>query len=514
MSDEVTQNRLQQVSVERLGEILQDVWVNSCDLQCQHGNSDYSDSISDEYSDSDVDSLIENEAENIQEDAIEKIREFRNLDVIGHDFLIRHLKSQMGACLNNQKCRVVGFDHNNTWDGRYHCQILTGEKKNKTYKLKLNNLAEYASKALTVIPQPSSEDLIEPKDFLIHMIMAYSSYRYEHPFPKIANHECDYISPDAEGRAMLVSRFVVHHLGLDEFIDNGFESDGYFSIQGMSERANLVELVDHLEKWIPEFFDVTRFGALDCIMYYTQMKGIVVRASNDPEKLRRWQEKDMQSDTSIEKTKRRLCKALEITLYYMICFLHIKPNQRGRADLATYHKTLETMMRIDITKPLECGKVIGNDIPVLFQSPYSCDDPKTDFYYKHHLATQNACYGDKFVEFKRFNFGLTGGSILPDCYLCSEKIRRKDLRIAKLDCHHIFHRKCVTDLWTGKDSKRCPICQEKHFFAESYDLSEQLHNRFFRFIINGQCERCLSFIDERKDYTLFNNMFGNDLSSL
>ena len=118
--------------------------------------------------------------------------------------------------------------------------------------------------------------------------------------------------------------------------------------------------------------------------------------------------------------------------------------------------------------------------------------------------------------FKSLTLASLGGgsSILPDCYLCSEKICRNDLWIAKLDCHHMFHRKCVTEFWNGKDSKRCPICKEKHFFDESYDLSEQLHNRFFKFIINWFCERCLSYIEERKDCIVFNNLLGDDRSCL
>ena len=127
---------------------------------------------------------------------------------------------------------------------------------------------------------------------------------------------------------------------------------------------------------------------------------------------KRWQEKGMFSDMSIGKMKSKLRKALEITLYYMISFLNVKPRQKGRADLAIHHKTLNVMMKIDVTKPLECGKVIGNEIPSasLFQSPFSCDDPHTNFYHKHHLATQtqHACYGDKSVNFQKFNFGLTG----------------------------------------------------------------------------------------------------------
>ena len=437
----------------------------------------------------------------IQESYLAQIREFRIEDVIGQNFIILHLQSDVGKSLNHHMCKVLDFDHENPWEGRYHCQILTGENKKKMYKLKLQNLGECAAKALIALPQPVSVDLMEPKDFLIHMIMAYSSYRYRYPDSKIYPHQSQFISPDSEGRVLLLKRYVIHHLGLDDLIVN---NEGDLDMERIFERANLSELVDNLQKWDPEFFRGRR--AVDCSTYYAKMKELIISSQDGAAALKRWEEKQLQASekrdryNNPKKNKRKFCKALEITLHYMISFLHIKPQQKGRKELYIHHKTIEVMEKVDATKPLECGKVVGNNIPSLFQDPYHANkDLHTNFYQKFQLCTQYACYGDQSVNFRRFSFGLSGGSNLPNCFICSEVIGKNDLEVAKLDCHHIFHKKCVNDVWYKEGCKKCPVCKEKHFFEESYKLSDQLLDRFFKFIIHGNCERCTSFNEERKD---------------
>ena len=72
---------------------------------------------------------------------------------------------------------------------------------------------------------------------------------------------------------------------------------------------------------------------------------------------------------------------------------------KDRKEFAPHHKILGIIENIDITKFLGCSKVVGNNIPSIFQDLIPAnDDVYSNFYLKHHIATQEACYGDTFLK--------------------------------------------------------------------------------------------------------------------
>ena len=418
---------------------------------------------------------------------------FRKEVTLGKFYVVCHLKDKTGKALNGERCKTVAFDVDNPWNGRYHCEILSGDKKGRLFRIKYANLIDGDGSVLTRILQPTPPDLMDPRDFLVNMIIAWTSSQRGVPPAPIEDYLFD--RWDSLYRGLIVARYIAHHAGIGKY--ENF-TDKNLDFRSIPEEADLVGLVNRLHKRDPKFFtnDFSAYWLLD------------LRAKRFPEKAHKAEAHLLKKGgfTNVKKNKKRLVEALTLALQYLIVDLNQNPRtmqsrkmKDNEVRAVDYHNNILTVVqRLDVATPaLECGRLTANTFPETMKKLESAKLGHDNNYMKLYSSMQAGCCGDQAVDFRRFNFGLTGGSNLPPCSICIEPLEGGDLKVAKLDCQHIFHEDCIAE-WFQDGRRDCPSCKVVHVGLACYHLSDHLQERFVRYIASGECERCQSLGWEKK----------------